>query len=92
MRASSTRDGLRLIGVLLDPQEGNTYEAGIKSSFLDGLVTGSAAVYQIRQDNLAEPDPGHFIPGTTNTASRPRAPGRMASTWNSTARWPRAGT
>ena len=58
-------------GVLLDPQEGNTYEAGIKSSFLDGRVTGSAAVYQIRQDNLAEPDPGHFIPGTTNTASRP---------------------
>ncbi|MGJ7528054.1 TonB-dependent siderophore receptor [Variovorax sp. GB1P17] len=58
-------------GVLLDPQKGNTFEAGIKSAFLDGRVTTSAAVYQIRQDNLAEPDPGQFVPGTTNTASRP---------------------
>jgi outer membrane receptor for ferric coprogen and ferric-rhodotorulic acid len=57
-------------GSLLDPQEGNTYEAGIKSSFLDGRVTGSAAVYQIRQDNISEPDTGYFIPGTTTTASR----------------------
>lgn len=57
-------------GQLLDPQEGNTYEAGLKSSFLDGRVTTSAALYQIRQDNVAEADPGQFIPGTTNTASR----------------------
>ncbi|WP_219212204.1 TonB-dependent siderophore receptor [Variovorax boronicumulans] len=57
-------------GQLLDPQEGNTYEAGLKSSFLDGRVTTSAAIYQIRQDNVAEADPGQFIPGTSNTASR----------------------
>jgi outer membrane receptor for ferric coprogen and ferric-rhodotorulic acid len=57
-------------GNLLAPQEGNTYEAGVKSSFLDGRVTSSAAVYQIRQDNLAEPDEGYFVPGTTTTASR----------------------
>ncbi|WP_435442775.1 MULTISPECIES: TonB-dependent siderophore receptor [unclassified Variovorax] len=57
-------------GVMLDPQEGNTYEAGIKSSSLDGRLTSSAAVYQIRQDNLAEVDEGQFVPGTTNTASR----------------------
>ncbi|MGJ7541992.1 TonB-dependent siderophore receptor [Variovorax sp. LT1R16] len=57
-------------GVMLDPQEGNTYEAGIKSSFLDGRVTTSAALYQIRQDNVAESDPGQFVPGTTDTASR----------------------
>lgn len=57
-------------GRFLDPQEGNTYEAGIKSDFLDGRLSTSAAVYLIRQDNLAESDPGQFIPGTTNTASR----------------------
>ncbi|CAN5386324.1 TonB-dependent siderophore receptor [soil metagenome] len=57
-------------GAYLDPQEGNTYEAGIKSSFLGGRLTSSAAVYQIRQDNVSEADPGYFIPGTTNTASR----------------------
>ncbi|XAH24852.1 TonB-dependent siderophore receptor [Xylophilus sp. GW821-FHT01B05] len=57
-------------GAYLDPQEGNTYEAGIKSSFLGGRLTTSAAVYQIRQDNLSEPDPGYLIPGTDNTASR----------------------
>lgn len=57
-------------GNLLAAQEGNTYEAGVKSSFLDGRVTSSAAVYQIRQDNISEPDEGYFIPGTTATASR----------------------
>ena len=57
-------------GSFLDPQEGNTYEAGIKSEFLDGRLATSAAVYLIRQDNLAESDPGQFIPGTTTTASR----------------------
>ena len=57
-------------GALLDPQKGDTYEAGIKSSFLGGRVTSSAAVYQIKQDNIAEADSGYFVPGTTNTASR----------------------
>ncbi|WP_198972913.1 TonB-dependent siderophore receptor [Xylophilus sp. ASV27] len=57
-------------GAYLDPQEGNTYEAGVKSGFLGGRVSTAASLYQIRQDNLAEPDPGHFVPGTTNTASR----------------------
>lgn len=57
-------------GTQLDPQKGDTYEAGIKSSFLDGRVTSSAAFYQIKQDNVAEADTGYFVPGTTNTASR----------------------
>ncbi|WP_236024156.1 TonB-dependent siderophore receptor [Comamonas suwonensis] len=57
-------------GAFLDPQEGNTYEAGIKSDWLGGRLNSSAAIYQIRQDNLATDDPGQFIPGTTDTASR----------------------
>ena len=57
-------------GAFLDPQTGNTYEAGIKSDFLNGRVNTSASVYLIRQDNIATDDPGHFIPGTENTASR----------------------
>jgi iron complex outermembrane receptor protein/outer membrane receptor for ferric coprogen and ferric-rhodotorulic acid len=57
-------------GAYLDPQEGNTYEAGIKSDFLDGRLTTSAAIYQIRQDNLATDDPGQVIPGSSDPASR----------------------
>ncbi|MEG3002803.1 MAG: TonB-dependent siderophore receptor, partial [Comamonas sp.] len=57
-------------GAYLPPQEGNTYEAGIKSDWLDGRLSTSAALYQIRQDNLSTDDPGHLIPGTSDTASR----------------------
>lgn len=57
-------------GAQLAPTSGNTYEAGLKSAWLDGRLTTSAAAYQIRQDNVAEADNGHVVPGTTNTASR----------------------
>jgi len=57
-------------GAQLDPTEGNTYEAGIKSAWLDGRLTTSAAVYQIRQDNVAEADNGYLVPGSSDTASR----------------------
>ena len=39
---------------MLDPIEGKNYEAGIKGEFLDGRVNGSLAVFQVRQDNLAQ--------------------------------------
>ena len=56
-------------GDYLSPEEGINYEIGVKSSFFDGQLNTSIAVFKIEQDNLAQPDDGHFIPGTTDDAS-----------------------
>jgi len=45
---------LDLSGNPLDPIVGKNYEAGIKGEFLDGRVNGSFAVFQIKQDGLAQ--------------------------------------
>ena len=39
---------------LLDPIEGDTYEAGIKAAFYDGRLNASFAAFRIEQDNVAE--------------------------------------
>lgn len=51
-------------GAFLDPREGNNYEMGLKSEYLGGRLNSSIALYQIRQDNLAEVDQGRTVPGT----------------------------
>ncbi len=51
-------------GNYLDPIEGSNYELGIKGEFFDGKLNASAAIFQIRQDNLAQRDAGQFVPGT----------------------------
>lgn len=38
----------------LDPQEGDNYEAGLKSSFYDNRLNISAAYFQAKMDNVAE--------------------------------------
>src|SRR5690606_22172227 len=58
-------------GRYLDPLEGANYEAGLKVDLLDGRLRASGAVFRIEQDNFPVPDDGHFIPGTTDVASRP---------------------
>ena len=55
-------------GEYLDPLSGESYELGLKSELFDGALNASAAVFQIQQDNLATPDEGYFVPGTTNQA------------------------
>ncbi|VFR77158.1 TonB-dependent siderophore receptor [plant metagenome] len=50
----------------LDPREGDNYEIGLKSEFLEGRLNSAIALYQIRQDNLAEADPGQTVPDTQN--------------------------
>ena len=45
---------LDLAGKVLDPIKGKNYEAGVKGEFLDGRVNGSLAVFQVKQDNLAQ--------------------------------------
>lgn len=62
-KPQSTRDRT---GNVLDPREGRNYEIGLKSSLLDGRVQTAVALYQIRQNNLAEVDNGHTVPNTRN--------------------------
>lgn len=57
-------------GRLLNPLEGKNYEAGLKALLLGGKLLATAAVYRIEQSNLAVPDPGQFVPGTSNPAYR----------------------
>lgn len=66
-KAQSTRDRN---GDMLKPREGNQLETGIKSEFFGGRLATSAAVYQIKQDNLAELDTGYVVPNTTTSAYR----------------------
>lgn len=56
-------------GNMLDPREGGVYEIGLKSIWLDGALNTSIALYQTRQDNLAEADSGHYVPGTNYQAA-----------------------
>lgn len=39
---------------LLDPVEGDSYEAGIKAAYFDGRLNASFAVFRIEQDNTAQ--------------------------------------
>lgn len=58
-------------GNYLDPVDGRGAEAGVKGEFLDGRLNASVAVFRIDQNNVAAPDQGYLVPGTTTTAFRP---------------------
>ncbi|OBV41027.1 TonB-dependent siderophore receptor [Janthinobacterium psychrotolerans] len=85
-------------GALLAPREGKTFEAGIKSAWLDGQLNTALALYQIRQKNLSESDPGYTVPGTRDAAYRTvkgartegldlEATGALSRDWNVSASW-----
>lgn len=85
-------------GQLIEPREGTNYELGLKSGWLDGTFNTAVALYQIRQDNLTESDPGFTVPGTTNAASRAikgaktqgldiEATGALTKRWSVSAAW-----
>jgi len=57
-------------GSTLDPREGDNYEIGLKSEYFGGRLNTSIAAFEIKQDNLAEVDPGKVVPGTTTSAYR----------------------
>ncbi|MFT4100364.1 MAG: TonB-dependent siderophore receptor [Burkholderiaceae bacterium] len=40
-------------GKVLDPEQGKNTELGLKGSWLDGRLNASAAVFEVRKDNLA---------------------------------------
>ncbi|WP_417462321.1 TonB-dependent siderophore receptor [Kordiimonas sp.] len=57
-------------GDFLTPLEGKNYEVGLKSTFFDDALHTTVSLFLVEQDNLAQPDPGHTIPGTIFEASR----------------------
>jgi outer membrane receptor for ferric coprogen and ferric-rhodotorulic acid len=75
----------------LEPEEGDSFEAGVKASFLDGALNTSAAVFLTKQDNLAEvagydPDLGGnyytAADGVTTKGFELEASGEIAPDWN----------
>jgi len=57
---------------ILDPEEGNSYEAGLKSEFRGGRLNTGVAVFRVDQDNLAEAT-GEPIPGAPPNSQAYRA-------------------
>lgn len=57
-------------GGYLNPLEGQSYEAGLKSEFFDGNLYASASVFRIQQENFGVLDGGTLVPGTTERAYR----------------------
>lgn len=60
-------------GAVLDPREGDNYEVGLKSEFFSGKLNSAVSLYEIRQDNLSEADPGQTVPGTSPVQAAYRA-------------------
>ncbi len=49
-------------GELLEPEEGEIYEAGLKTEWLDGRLGINTAIFRIERDNVPIPDPDN-MPG-----------------------------
>lgn len=81
---------------LLDPVVGSNYEAGVKGEFLERKLLGSAAVFYVKQDNLAELDPtvpdGFLLPdgssayrgvsGAVTRGFETEITGKVSEAWN----------
>ncbi len=57
-------NGRNNAGEKLNPEIGTQYEAGVKASLLDGLLTTSATLFTLTKSNVAEYDPVNFDPFT----------------------------
>lgn len=80
----------------LDPIEGSAAEAGVKAELLDGALNVSAAVFQTKQTNIAEPDSGIVLSdgsqayratgsGITARGFETEVSGAITDAWNVTA-------
>jgi outer membrane receptor for ferric coprogen and ferric-rhodotorulic acid len=49
-------------GSILDPEDGENYELGLKSEWFNGRLQASAALFEVRKDNLAVADSGRLTP------------------------------
>ncbi len=54
-------------GEILDPVTGKSFELGLKASYAEGRLNGAFALFQTRQDNLAEAIAGQTAGGVPNT-------------------------
>lgn len=52
-------------GDYLNPIEGDNYELGLKSQYLQGKVSTGISVFKIEQNNLAQADGSKIVTGTT---------------------------
>ena len=52
----------------LDPMTGKSVEVGAKGEYLDGRLNASVALFQLKQDNVAELDPSGAMTPTGGTA------------------------
>ncbi|MRW89618.1 TonB-dependent siderophore receptor [Duganella sp. FT80W] len=86
---------------LIDPLEGNNAEVGVKGDFLDGLLSGSFSLFQMRQDNLAELDADllvlpdgsnayHTVKGATARGFEAEVSGQIQRGWQLTAGYARS--
>jgi outer membrane receptor for ferric coprogen and ferric-rhodotorulic acid len=57
-------------GATIDPREGDNYEIGLKSEYFGGRLNTAVAIFESKQDNLAEAVAGQLVPGTTQRAYR----------------------
>ncbi|UTF60644.1 TonB-dependent siderophore receptor [Gilvimarinus sp. DA14] len=51
-------------GDYLDPIEGINYEVGVKSRFFNDALHTTVTLFNVVQENLAQPDVGQTVPGT----------------------------
>ncbi|MDM0014729.1 TonB-dependent siderophore receptor [Variovorax sp. J22P168] len=87
-------------GDYLAPLKGKAYEAGVKGAFYEDRLNVSAAVFEIRQDNLAVALPNQFAPdgsqayraaqGTTSRGYEFEAAGEVMPGWQIGAGFSRA--
>lgn len=76
-------------GKILDPVQGDSYEAGIKAEYLDGRVNASFAVFHTEQDNVAQLVDGWGIDaiyrptkGATTKGFEVEVAGELSEGWN----------
>jgi len=76
-------------GQILDPVQGDSYEAGIKAEYFDGRLNASFAVFRIEQDNIAEQVSGfdnqavyRAVQGATTKGFEFELAGEIADGWN----------
>ncbi|MNS80051.1 Ferric-pseudobactin BN7/BN8 receptor precursor [compost metagenome] len=74
---------------LLDPVQGNSYEAGIKADYYGGRLNARFALYRIEQDNIAEYVSGvdaesvyRAVQGATTKGFEIELTGEVSEGWN----------
>ncbi|MNZ65340.1 Ferric-pseudobactin BN7/BN8 receptor precursor [compost metagenome] len=70
----------------IDPEEGTSYEAGVKAAFYEGRLSSSLALFKVEQDNLAIWDGIAYAAeqGTTTKGVEMELNGELAPGWQLT--------